>query len=181
MLQDFQQKAQGVVEHFKDELRKVRTGRAQPSMVDSVLVEVASYGGARMKINELSTITAPDPSLLVIQPFDPSVIQDIERAINIANLGFSPTVDQHIIRISVPPLTAERREQMQKIVAQRLEDAKISLRNVRSEIKESIEAQEGVSEDDIDRQLKELQTQVDAVTQQLDQLRGEKDQELVQI
>lgn len=181
MLQDFQQKAQGVIDHFKDELKKVRTGRAQPSMVDSVMVEVSAYGGARMKIAELATISAPDPSLLVIQPFDPSVMQDVERAINIANLGFSPVVDQNTIRIAVPPLTTERREQMKKIVAQRLEEAKVALRNVRTEVKNDIEAQEGVSEDEIDRQLKALQTEVDKTVMQLEKLRTEKDTELVQI
>jgi len=181
MLQNFQPKAQGVIEHFKDELKKIRTGRAQPSMVDSVIVEVAAYGGARMKIAELATISAPDPSMLVIQPFDPSVLQDLERAINIANLGFSPVVDQSIIRISVPPLTMERREQMKKVVGQKLEESKVALRNVRTEVKEEIEAQEGVSEDAIERDLKELQVQVDKVTQQLEQLRVEKDKELVQL
>jgi len=181
MLQNFRPKAQGVIEHFKDEMKKIRTGRAQPSMVDSVMVEVAAYGGARMKIAELATISAPDSSMLVIQPFDPSVLQDLERAINIANLGFSPVVDQNIIRISVPPLTMERREQMKKIVSQKLEESKVALRNVRTEVKEEIEAQEGVSEDAIERDLKQLQVLVEKVTQQLEQLRSEKDVELVQL
>lgn len=181
MLQNFQPKAQGVIEHFKDELKKIRTGRAQPSMVDSVIVEVSAYGGARMKIAELATISAPDSSLLVIQPFDPSVLQDLERAINIANLGFSPVVDQNIIRISVPPLTMERREQMKKIVGQKLQESKVTLKNVRTEIKESIESQEGVSEDAIERDLKQLQVEVEQVTLQLEQLRKEKDLELEQL
>jgi ribosome recycling factor len=183
-MDEFQTKAQGVISHFQDELKQIRTGRAQPALVEGVLVEVAAYGGAKMHLKELATISAPDSSMLMVQPFDPNIIRDIERAFHAANLGLSAVVDQGQIRISIPPLTMERRVQMTKLVAQKAEEAKIALRNLRSSAKENIEAQKelgGYSEDDIKRELEVLQKEVEKVNAEIDQLKEEKDKELMTV
>ncbi len=184
MIQDFQQKAQAVVSHFQDEMRQIRTGRAQPSLLDGVFVEVAAYGGARMKLNEVATVNAPDAALLVVQPYDPGILHDIEKALHAANLGLSPVTDQSFIRLAIPPLTAERRQQLTKLVAQKAEEAKIAIRNLRSQIKEDIEAQKeagGVSEDDIKRQVEQLQKEVEKVNEKIEDLKLEKEKDLLTV
>ena len=184
MIEDFLMKAQGIINHFQDELRQIRTGRAQPSLLDGVLVEVTSYGGAKMKLNELATISAPDASLLVIQPFDPGIMHDVEIALHNANLGLSPATDQKSIRLAIPPLTTERRQQLTKLVAQKAEEAKIAIRNLRSQIKEDIEDQKesgGVSEDDIKRQVEQLQKEVERINDSIDNLKEEKDKDLLTV
>lgn len=163
-LDDFREKAQKILEHLKEELRAIRTGRAHPSLIENLAVEVTAYGGAYMKLRELASITAPDASLLTVQPFDPGVTKDIERAIQISNLGLNPSVDQNIIRLPLPPLTQERRDQLAKTVDQKVEETHVALRNQRNETKKDIEAQKddaGVSEDDIAREREELQKAVD--------------------
>lgn len=184
MIDEYRQKAQGLISHFQEELKHIRTGRAQSSLVEGMIVEVESYGGAQMKLSELASISTPDATLLIIQPFDPSVLKDIEKAFHTSNLGLSPVVDQRLIRIAIPPLTAERRQQMTKLVAQKAEEAKIAIRNLRSQIKEDIEAQEklgGFSEDDIKRQLEELQKEVDQTSEQIDQLKAEKEKDVLTV
>ncbi len=180
----FQEKAQGVLDHLKDELRKVRTGRAQPSLVESVSVVVEAYGGSRMKLMELASVTAPDASLLLIQPYDPSVTRDIERAFQTSELGLNPVVDKQTLRIVIPPLTQERREQLIKLVAVKLEEARVTVRNLRTQIKKDIEDQKGeagISEDLIKRQVEELQKAVEATMSMIDAIGAEKEAELKQL
>ena len=184
MVDDFQVKSQGIISHFQDELRQIRTGRAQPSLLDGVVVEVVAYGGAKMKLNELATVTAADASLLVVQPFDPGVLHDVEKALHAANLGLSPVTDQNHIRLAIPPLTTERRQQLTKLVAQKAEEAKIAIRNLRSQVKDDIEAQKelgGVSEDDIKRQVEQLQKEVEKVNEKIEALKEEKDKDLMTV
>lgn len=182
--QEFQEKAKGVLDHLKDELRQVRTGRAQPSLIEGVSVVVEAYGGARMKLSELASISAPDASLLVIQPYDPSLIRDIERAFQVSELGLSPVVDKQTMRIAIPPLTQERRLQLIKVVVGKLEDARVSMRTLRTQIKKAIEDQKGeagVSEDDIKRQVDELQKAVEVAMASIDTIGAEKEAELKQL
>jgi len=184
MLEDFQQKAQAIVSHFQDEMRQIRTGRAQASLIEGVMVEVTAYGGARMKLNELASISTPDATLLVVQPFDPGILRDVEKALHGANLGFSPVVDQNHIRLAVPPLTTERRQQFTKVVAQKAEEARVAIRNLRSQVKEDIEDQKesgGVSEDDIKRQVEQLQKEVEKVNERIETLKQEKDKDLLTV
>lgn len=182
--QDFQERAQITLEHLKEDLRGVRTGRAQPSLVEGLNVVVEAYGGAHMKLKELASISAPDASLLVIQPYDRSVTHDIERAFQTSDLGLNPAVDQGSIRIVIPALTQERRQQLIKLVAGKLEDARVAIRNLRTQVKKDIEDQEGtagVSEDDIERQVSELQKAVEQVMNQIDALGAEKEADLQQL
>lgn len=143
--------------HFEDELKKVRTGRAHPGMLDSVKVEVY---GTQMPLNQVANITAPEPQLLQITPFDPSNLQAIASAIrNDQSLGFNPSDDGRVVRVPVPPLTEERRKQLVKQTGEKVEEARIALRNIRQDglkdAKRKKDAKE-LSEDDVKRVEKEF-------------------------
>lgn len=163
----------------KKDLSTVRTGRAKPSLVEEVKVE--AYGGI-MEIRELATITAPDPTLIVVAPWDKSLVGPIANGIRKAELNINPVVDGDSVKVAIPALTQERREELVKIVHQKLENGKVMLRQIRTEIKEEIEAQEGesgISEDDIKNWLTSMQKTVDDFMSQLDEAGKEKEKELM--
>lgn len=185
-MDDFLTGSQHILERFAEQLRQVRTGRAQPSQVENIFIQVDAYGGARMALKELASITAADPTLLVIQPYDKSVLKDVERSLSLAanEIGSSPVVKDNLIHIIVPPLTQERRQQLVKLVKEKLEETKVAVRNLRSEVKELIESDKGeagVSEDDIARELENLQGKVDGVIEKLTEIATKKEQELLQL
>ena len=166
----YELKMTSALEHFEDELKKVRTGRAHPSMLEGIKVEV--YGSA-MPLNQVANITAPEPQLLQITPFDPSNIQSIAAAIRAdQSLGFNPSDDGRLIRVPGPPLTEERRKQMVKQTGEKVEEARIALRNIRQDAlkdaKRKKDAKE-LSEDDvkavekeIDRLMAEYQVKIES-------------------
>lgn len=146
----YEQKMQQALEFFEEELKKVRTGRAHPDMLDSVVVK--AYG-ATMPLKQVANITVPEPQLLQVTPFDPSQVQAIAAGIRDASsLGFNPTDDGHIVRVPVPPLTEDRRRDMVKQLGEKVEECRITLRNVRQdalkEAKRMKDAKE-LSEDDV--------------------------------
>lgn len=146
----YELKMEGALEHFNDELRKVRTGRAHPSMLEGIKVE--AYG-ALMPLNQAANITAPEPQLLQVTPFDPSNLQAVVAAIRAdQSLGFNPSDDGRLIRVPVPPLTEERRKQLVKQTSEKVEEARIALRNIRQDAlkdaKRKKDAKE-LSEDDV--------------------------------
>lgn len=146
-----------VIDHFGDELKKIRTGRAHPDMLDGVMVEVY---GTRMPLNQVANITVPEPQLLQVTPFDPGQIQAVAAAIrNDQSLGFNPADDGRVIRVPVPALTEERRRQIIKLAGEKGEEARIALRGVRQdalkEAKRRKDAKE-MSEDDVKRIEKEI-------------------------
>lgn len=148
----YENKFEAAVLHFGEELKKIRTGRAHPSQLEGVKVEVY---GSFMPINQIANITAPEAQLLQITPFDPGSIQAISAAIrNDQSLGFNPSDDGRIVRVPVPSLTEERRKQLVKQASEKVEDTKIALRNIRQdaqkEVKRKKEAKE-LSEDDVKR------------------------------
>lgn len=153
----YEEKMTLALAHFEDELKKVRTGRSHPSMLESVQVEVY---GQRMPLNQVANVTAPEPQLLQITPFDPSNVQAIAAAIRAdQSLGFNPSDDGRIVRVPVPPLTEERRKQLVKQTGEKVEEARIALRNVRQDglkdAKRKKDAKE-LSEDDVKRVEKEF-------------------------
>lgn len=148
---------QKTLKHIQNDLQSLRTGKATPQLLDSVQVE--AYG-SRMKVNELANVTAPDPTLLVVSPWDKSVLGAIEKAIASAQLNLNPVVDGDIIRIVVPSLTEERRKEMVKILNQKAEEGKKNLRTVRQDTKKEVEdmkGTDGISEDDIAADLDQLE------------------------
>lgn len=148
----YEQKMQQAIEFFEDELKKVRTGRAHPDMLDSVMVK--AYG-SMMPLKQVANITVPEPQLIQVSPFDPSQVQAIAAGIREASgLGFNPSDDGHVVRVPVPPLTEERRRDMVKQLGDKVEECRISLRNIRQEAlkdaKRMKDAKE-LSEDDVKR------------------------------
>jgi len=161
-----------------EDLATVKTGRAKPSLIERVMIEVYNM---RMPLIELATISAPDPQLLVVQPWDESVIQDIAKGISQSQIGLNPVVDGSIIRLQIPPLTEERREEYVALVRQKIESGRVMLRQARQDSKKRIEGlkgEPGVSEDDIFRLLAELEKVTDEHTEKLEAQGRDKEAEL---
>jgi len=177
----FSQKLDKVISHLSDDLNSVKTGRAKPSLVEEVKAEVY---GSRMALKELASISAPDPHQIVVSAWDKSLIEAIAKAINSADLNLNGVVDGDIVRINIPPLTGETRQQLIKLVKQKIESAKVMARQVRASAKKEIEAQKddgGVSEDEIHNQLSELQKSVDDCEKKMDEIGKGKEEELGKI
>lgn len=175
----FRTEAQRVRVHFQAELNKIRTGRASVSLVDGVMVE--AYG-TRMHLQELATISAPDPTLIIISPWDKSLMGAIEKGVRTAELGISPVVDTDVVRLPIPSLTQEKRQELVKLVAKKHEEAKILLRTARAEVKQLIETQKnesGISEDDIKADIEVLDTDHRAETELLEKIAQEKEKILL--
>ena len=167
------------LEVVKKDLSSVRTGRAKPSLVEDVKVE--AYG-TMMSIKELATISAPDTTLIVISPWDKGLVAAISSGIQKSGLNIQPIVDGDTVKISIPALTQERREELVKLVHQKLESAKVMIRGVRTEIKEEIEVQEGeagISEDSIKSWLESMQKTIDQYMIKVDDLGSLKEKELM--
>ena len=160
-------KMESVVERFKDEMKKVRTGRAHPDMISGVKVEVY---GQFMPLNQVSNITAADATLLVITPFDPSNIQAISAAIRAdQSLGLNPADDGRVIRVPIPPLTEDRRKEIVKNASSKVEEAKVALRSIREDARKIIKNAEEMGEDlkkraekDIDDLTKEFSDKIES-------------------
>lgn len=145
------------ITHFEDELKKVRTGRAHPAMLDGILVEVY---GTKLPLNQAANITAPEPQLLQVSPFDQGNVQAITEAIrNDQALGFNPTDDGRIVRVPVPQLTEERRHQIVKQLGEKVENARVAIRNIRQDALKEAKAMKNnkeLGEDDLKRIEKEF-------------------------
>ena len=160
-------KMEGVIERFKGEMKKVRTGRAHPDMLSGIKVEVY---GQYMPLNQVANITAADATLLVITPFDPTNIQAIAAAIRAdQSLGLNPADDGRVIRVPIPSLTEERRKEIVKNASAKVEEAKVSLRNIREDARKAIKIASEMSEDikkraekEIDELTKEFNDKVDS-------------------
>ena len=138
------------IEFLKAELKGIRTGRAHPGLVEHIKIEVPSYGSA-MELRELATISVPEPSTLLVKPFDPGTLKDIEKGLHTANLGVSPQSDGKAIRLPIPPLSGERRQQLLQQVKKMAEAQKIAIRNARRDANKAVETLEKaktVTEDD---------------------------------
>lgn len=178
----YEDKFSGAVSHFEDELKKVRTGRAHPSMLDGLTVE--AYGQP-MPLNQVANVVAAEAQMLTITPFDPSNIQVITAAIRADQaLGLNPSDDGRIIRVPIPPLTEERRKQIVKQTSEKVEEARIALRNVRQdalkEAKRLKDAKE-LSEDDLKRVEKSIDDSMATYNGQIDAAFKDKEKEILTI
>ncbi|MEJ2348017.1 MAG: ribosome recycling factor [Patescibacteria group bacterium] len=176
-------KMQDVLDMVITDIGTIRTGRATPALIEELVV--AAYGGTqRLKVNELATITSPDPQTLVIDPWDKSIIGEIKQGILSANIGFNPSIDGEIIRISLPPLTTEDREKYVKLLSTKLESGRVMIRQVRSEamreIKKDFEEKK-ISEDEKFGQEKKLQEITDEFVEKIDKAGENKERELLQV
>ena len=167
------------IEHVRHELSGVRTGRATVTILDGVQVD--AYG-AQMPLNQVASLSVPEPTLIVAQPFDPSLMGAIEKGIRSANLGLNPNNDGKVIRIPIPALTDERRKELSKLVHKLAEDGRNSIRQVRREVNDELKKllkDHKVSEDDERRARDEVQKITDQHIHQIDDLQKAKDAELL--
>lgn len=176
----YEDKFSAAVAHFEDELKKVRTGRAHPNMLDGIQVE--AYG-QKMPLNQVANVTASEPQLLTVTPFDPSNIQLISAAIRQDQaLGLNPSDDGRVVRVPIPPLTEERRKLLVKQTGEKVEETRIALRNVRQdafkEAKRKKDAKE-LSEDDVKRVEKTIDETVTRFNTQIDALFRDKEKEIL--
>jgi ribosome recycling factor len=168
------------VEDLRKEIATLRTGRANVSLLDQVRVD---YHGTPMPINQLGTLAVPEPTLIVVTPWDRAVVPAIEKAVRAADLGLNPSSDGRVIRIPIPPLTEERRKDMVKHLHKILENHRTAIRNVRREIKEGIEQLEKdkkISEDEKARSLEELEKITHQETKKLEDLSAAKEKEVLE-
>ena len=169
----------GAIDHVRKELSGLRTGRASVSLLDPVHVE--AYGSS-MPLNQVASLSVPEPSLIVAQPFDPSLSSAIERGIQKANLGLNPASDGKVIRIPIPALTDERRKEMSRLVHKYAEEGRNSVRQVRRDANDRLKKllkDHKISEDDERRALDEVQKITDQHVSLIDDLQKKKDQELL--
>lgn len=172
-------KMEGVVERFKEAMKKIRTGRAHPDMLSGVKVEVY---GQYMPLNQVANITASDATLLVVTPFDPSNIAVISSAIRADQaLGLNPADDGRIIRVPIPPLTEERRKEIVKTASSKVEEAKIAIRNAREDARKAIKSAEELSEDVKKRAEKEIDDLTKEFTDKIDAEFKSKSDEIMKI
>jgi ribosome recycling factor len=177
------QNMQKIVDVIKVDLATVRTGRASPALVENVLIH--AYGGTQnLKVVELAQIATQDTQTIVITPYDQSIIGEINKGLMEGNIGLTPVIDGQIIRISIPPLTEERRQQLVGLVNQKLEGGKVQIRQVRHEAinegKKQFNAKT-ISEDDMFHLEKEIQRLTDDTIAEIDALGKKKEEELLQI
>lgn len=183
MIQEFTPTTDKHIDHLRSELRGIRTGRASSSLIERLPVE--AYGGStKMRLMDLSTITTEGPTMLVVVPFDPSTIPDIEKAIRTSPLGITPQTQGTKILISLPPLSQEQREKMTKIVGQKVEETKEHIRKKRDEIRKKIKQasdNKEISEDDKFRFEKDLDTKTHTVMDHIQEIKQQKEKEIMEV
>lgn len=172
---------QNALDVLDEDLVGIRTGRASPGLVEHLPVD---YYGAQTPLIQLATISVPEPRQLLIRPFDPLTLKEIERAILVSNLGLTPNNDGKLIRLNLPRLTEERRKELARIVRNRLEETLISIRNIRRDLIKDLrefEKEKLISEDDLERGEKDLQDLTDKMTTKVDEIGDKKEKEIMEV
>ncbi len=180
VLHNTEEKMKKAFESMNREFHEVRTGRASPSLVEGLHID---YYGTPTMLKQLAAISAPDAHLIVIQPWDPTVIVEIEKAIMKSNLGITPSNDGKLIRLAVPQLSKERRQELAKLIHKMSEDGRVSMRTIRRDSKETVEKLEKdkiISEDEKFRGIDELQKVVDRYIAKIDELLKSKEKEVLE-
>lgn len=169
------------VEATRREFSAVRTGKATPALLDTIRVD--AYG-SKLPINQVGTVSAPEPRLLVIQPWDKGLVGAIEKAIRASELGLNPVADGKVIRIPIPPLTEERRREMARLLHKLAEEGRVAIRHARQEANKEIKRRQQaheLSEDDARRELDEVQKLTDQYIARIDELLQAKEQEVMEV
>jgi ribosome recycling factor len=178
---DTKTRMEKVIDDYRHKLATVRTGRASTSLLDNITVE---YYGTNMPLNQVATIHAPEASLLTVQPFDPSLINEIEKALRTSELGINPSNDGKLIRLPIPPLTEERRRQMVKVVHEMAEDHKTAIRNIRRDSNDKLKKalkDKTISEDDEKNALDDVQKLTDQYVAKIGELSKHKEDEIMKV
>jgi len=178
---DAQDRMQKALENLEQEYRRLRTGRASVSLVDGIRVE---YYGTPTPLSQLATLTVPEPRTIMIQPWDQSVIGEVEKAILKSELGLTPNNDGKIIRIGIPPLTQERRKELVKVIKKKAEEAKVAMRNIRRDANEMLKdfrKEKTISEDEQFKGQDETQRITDEFIKKVDAAYAAKEKEILEI
>ncbi len=178
---DAQQRMKGAVDALEKDLSRIRTGRANPALVEDVKVE---YYGVPTPLQQLASISVPEPRSILIRPFDPSTIKEIERGILASDVGVTPNSDGKVVRLNLPTLTEDRRKELVKIVKRRAEDARIAVRNVRRDLIRDLrdyENEKMISEDEQKRGEDDLQKETDRFTDIIDKACEKKEAEVLEV
>ncbi len=180
ILSEMSQKMEKTAESLDQEFKKMRTGRASASILEGIKVECY---GTQMRLNQIASISIPESRLLTIQPWDQSIIGDIEKSILKSELGLTPMNDGKLIRISIPPLTEERRKELAKLAKKMAEESKVSIRNHRREANEmlkELKKESEISEDEMYNYQDKVQKVTDEFIEKIDEIRKEKEQEILE-
>lgn len=181
ILEDAGKRMDGAFDAFARDMNGVRTGRASTGLVENIRV---NYGGVEMPLNQLAQLSTPDARMIVIQPWDRSAVQAIERAIQVSDLGMQPNVDGQLIRLVVPPLTEERRRDIVRMVRKRTEEARIAVRNVRRDAIDQLrkgERNSDFSQDESRRATNQVQQATDSAIARIDEAAAVKEEEVMQV
>lgn len=181
ILLDAEERMEKAVEALKKELSKIRTGRASAKLLEHISVD---YYGAPTPIPQMASISVPEARMLVIKPYDRSMLKEVEKAILASNLGITPTNDGQVVRIVFPPLTEERRKELAKLVSKHGEDAKVAVRNVRRDANEQLkklEKDKVISEDDLKGYMEDVQKLTDEYIEKIEKVVEEKEQDILTI
>ncbi len=166
---------------MKEDLNTVRAGRANPALLDKIMVD---YYGSPTPLKNISNISAPDPRTLVIAPFDPKSIPMVEKAINIADLGINPANDGKVIRLAIPQVTEERRKELIKVIKKMGEDSKVAIRNLRRDANEELKKSEKageLTEDDLKKDLDMVQKKTDKAVKDIEDILAQKEKEIMEV
>ncbi len=181
IIKEAERKFKKAVEITSQEFASMRTGRASPSLLERLSV---NYYGTPTPMNQIANITAPEPRLLIVHPYDKNSIPEIEKAITRSDLGFVPSSDGEVIRVPVPPLTEERRKEISKIVKARAEEGRVAIRNVRRDVIEKLREEQKKGErtkDDLHRGMEEVQKLTDKYINEIDEMMKKKIDEIMEI
>jgi ribosome recycling factor len=181
LLSEAEDKMQKSLQSIKKEFASIRTGKASPSLLDNVRVD---YHGAIMPMNQVASISAPEPRLIVVQAWDKSIVGEIAKAIQQADLGLNPQVDGNIIRLPVPTLTEERRKELVKICKKTAEDGKVAIRNIRRDANDSLkkaEKDKEISEDQQEKAMAKVQELTDTFVEKITDLMDDKEDEIMEV
>ena len=166
---------------YSDQLKTIRAGRANPSVLDKVRID---YYGSPTPINQIGSVSAPEPRLLVIQPWDATILKEVEKAINKSDIGIAPQNDGKVIRLNFPPLTEERRKELVKMVKKYSEEVKVQIRNVRRDSMEDFKVQKKkgeITEDDLSETEQEIQKLTDKYIKKIDEIDAAKEKEIIEV
>jgi ribosome recycling factor len=181
ILSDTEERMKKTIEHLRKDLASLRAGRANPAMLEKIMVD---YYGQPTPINQLANITVPEARLLVIQPWDKTIIASIEKAIMKSDLGINPSNDGNVIRLAIPQLTEERRKELVKVLRKRAEEARVAVRNIRrdaNELLKSGEKEKLISEDENKKGMDDIQKETDRQIKEIDSVLQGKEKEIMEV
>lgn len=181
IIKDMKERMEKAVTAFQHELSRLRTGRATPSILEGVKVD---YYDTPTPLNQLASISIPEPRLITIQPWDMSILKDVERAILASDVGLTPQNDGKVIRLAIPPLTEERRKELVKVARRMAEDCRVAIRNIRRDANDGmkkLEKEKVLSQDDLHKAQSQIQETTDKYIARVDEMLAHKEKEIMEV